>query len=192
MYKLHTLETIVLDDFIDLYLGDDSKAVAEGKAPEKETAEAAERIRMDYIRIVGGREVAAQLRRKDEELKIQMRRICLQAAKVLAESGNIDDAVKVMESAGYKVSEKNILARIAGLEASDRMKEARLSNADAPTRQEASRETFTRERVALMRHTSMYIDSSVIKAAEYAWMLRSMCDEMRAAMIQSKKTKKRR
>ena len=46
-YKLHTLDTISLADFIDLYLGDDSKAVAEGNAPQDKRREAAMSIKLD-------------------------------------------------------------------------------------------------------------------------------------------------
>ena len=191
MYRLHTLDTIVLNDFIDLYLGEDTKAVAEGEAPDREVREAAERMRMDYIRIVGGSEVSAQLSRKNEELKIQMRRVCLQAAKALAESGNTGDACSIMAAAGWQVTPENISAKIAGIEAADRLKEARISKTETKG-QTVSRETFTRERVALMRHNSMYIDASTMKASEYAWMLKAMCDDIRSAMIQSRKTKKRK
>ena len=188
-FKLHTLDTISLADFIDLYLGDDSKAVAEGNAPEDKRREAAMSIKLDYIRIIGGKTVAAQIMRADAELKLKMRATVLGAAKALAEAGDMESSRNVMRTLGYELADDQLLRKIDALRATDRMKEDRLTAQPVKTA-EVSRETFTRDRVALMRHTGMYIDTNKMRASEYAWMLKSMCDELDAAVRNSKKNKR--
>lgn len=188
-YRLHTLDTISLADFIDLYLGDESKAVVEGNAPSEKIAEAATAIKLDYIRIIGGKTVAAQLLKADAELKIKMRAIVLDAAKALAEAGDMKSARGVMQTLGYDLKDEQLVRKIDALRATDRMKEDRLKAQPVKTA-EVSRETFTRERVALMRHTGMYIDTAKMRASEYAWMLKAMCDELDAAVRNSRKNKK--
>lgn len=188
-YKLHTLDTISLADFIDLYLGDDTKTVAEGNPPQEKIAEAATAIKLDYIRIIGGKTVDAQLLKADAELKLKMRAIVLDAAKALAEAGDMKSAKGVMHTLGYDLNDEQLVRKIEALRATDRMKADRLKG--QPTKAaEVSRETFTRERVALMRHTGMYIDTNKMRASEYAWMLKAMCDELDAAVRNSRKNKK--
>ena len=188
-YRLHTLDTISLADFIDLYLGDESKAVAEGSAPSEKIAEAATAIKLDYIRIIGGKTVAAQLLKADAELKLKMRAMVLGAAKALAEAGDMESSRNVMRTLGYELADDQLLRKIDALQATDRMKADRLKGQPVKAA-EVSRETLTRERVALMRHTGMYIDTAKMRASEYAWMLKAMCDELDAAVRNSRKNKK--
>lgn len=194
--RLHTLDTIRLVDFVSLFLGDVTKAVAEGKPTDAEIRQAAQTMCEDYLRIVGGRQVAAQLSRENEALKLRMRDVCLRAARALCEAGDLDSAREVLKSAGLPVNETErdaMLMRIDGLMAQDAYKRDKAALARKQEKHtEVSREYFTRERVAVMRWAKMYIDERQISASEYAWMVRAMCEDLQRAMMEQQKRKNKR
>lgn len=194
--RLHTLDTIRLADFIDLFLGDVTKAVAEGKPTDEEVREAAQAMCAEYLRIVGGRQVAAELSRENEALKLRMRDVCLRAARALCEAGDMDSARAVLKSAGLPVDESErpaMLMRIDGIMAQDAYKRDKAAMARKQEKHtEVSREYFTRERVAVMRWAKMYVDERQISASEYAWMVRAMCEDLQRAMMEQQKRKNKR
>ena len=194
--RLHTLDTIRLADFISLFLGDHGKAVAEGEATQQEIEDAARRMCEEYIRIVGGRQVAAQLSRENEALKLRMRDVCLRAARALCEAGDTESARAVLRSAGMPVDEQGadgMIKRIDGLMAADAYRRDKAALARKQERHtEVTREYFTRERVAVMRWAKMYVDERQMSAAEYAWMVRAMCDDLQRAMMEQQKRKNKR
>ena len=193
---LHTLDTIRLADFISLFLGDHGKAVAEGDATQQEIEDAARRMCEEYIRIVGGRQVAAQLSRENEALKLRMRDVCLRAARALCEAGDTESARAVLRSAGMPVDEQGadgMIRRIDGLMAADAYRRDKAALARKQERHtEVTREYFTRERVAVMRWAKMYVDERQMSAAEYAWMVRAMCDDLQRAMMEQQRKKNKR
>ena len=194
--RLHTLDTIRLADFISLFLGDHGKAVAEGEATQQEIEDAARRMCEEYIRIVGGRQVAAQLSRENEALKLRMRDVCLRAARALCEAGDTESARAVLRSAGMPVDEQGadgMIKRIDGLMAADAYRRDKAALARKQERHtEVTREYFTRERVAVMRWAKMYVDERQMSAAEYAWMVRAMCDDLQRAMMEQQRKKNKR
>lgn len=194
--RLHTLDTIRLADFISLFLGDHGKAVAEGEATQQEIEDAARRMCEEYIRIVGGRQVAAQLSRENEALKLRMRDVCLRAARALCEAGDTESARAVLRSAGMPVDEQGadgMIRRIDGLMAADAYRRDKAALARKQERHtEVTREYFVRERVAVMRWAKMYIDERQISASEYAWMVRAMCDDLQRAMMEQQRKKNKR
>lgn len=194
--RLHTLDTIRLADFISLFLGDHGKAVAEGEATQQEIEDAARRMCEEYIRIVGGRQVAAQLSRENEALKLRMRDVCLRAARALCEAGDTESARAVLSSAGMPVDEQGadgMIRRIDGLMAADAYRRDKAALARKQERHtEVTREYFTRERVAVMRWAKMYVDERQMSAAEYAWMVRAMCDDLQRAMMEQQRKKNKR
>lgn len=194
--RLHTLDTIRLADFISLFLGDHGKAVAEGEATQQEIEDAARRMREEYIRIVGGRQVAAQLSRENEALKLRMRDVCLRAARALCEAGDTESARAVLRSAGMPVDEQGadgMIRRIDGMMAADAYRRDKAALARKQERHtEVTREYFIRERVAVMRWAKMYIDERQISASEYAWMVRAMCDDLQRAMMEQQRKKNKR
>lgn len=194
--RLHTLDTIRLADFISLFLGDHGKAVAEGEATQQEIEDAARRMCEEYIRIVGGRQVAAQLSRENEALKLRMRDVCLRAARALCEAGDTESARAVLRSAGMPVDEQGadgMIRRIDGMMAQDAYRRDKAALARKQERHaEVTREYFTRERVAVMRWAKMYVDERQMSASEYAWMVRAMCDDLQRAMMEQQKRKNKR
>lgn len=71
------LNKICLSRFIDIFLGDIDKVVQGGRYSIREKALAAEKLCNEYLSIIGGKSVSAQINRKNEVLKIQIRLNCL-------------------------------------------------------------------------------------------------------------------
>lgn len=193
---LHTLDTIRLARFIDLWLGDVSAVVAEGTATEEDMARAARSLCEQYIGIVGGTQVQARLAQENERLKLKMRRVCLETARALLAVGDEESARRVLRSAGLASDGDTAVLRrrIDGWLAQDGYKEKRAQEAQKQAESGArmTRDCFTRERVAVMRWVKMYVDERQISAAEYAWMVRAMCDDLKRSMNEQRKLKQKR
>lgn len=193
---LHTLDTIRLARFIDLWLGDVDAVVAEGEATDEQKQRAALDLCNQYMEIVGGTQVQARLAQENERLKLRMRRICLETARALIATGDLDSARKVLRSAGLPSDgDAAVLRRrIDGWLAQDGYKEKKAQEAQEQAESGArmTRDWFTRERVAVMRWAKMYVDERQMSAAEYAWMVRAMCDDLQKAMMEQQRKKNRR
>ncbi len=191
------LGEITLARFIDIFTGDIWKAVKEGEHKEAEVQEAAEKLCSEYLMIVGGRSVLAQVRKRDEYLKLQMRAVCLDICERLMVLGGVKEAADVMETLGYHLSEVkdvSLKRKITSVRQSDRYRMSKL--AASFTKSDGTKidkEHFVKERVMVMSHWKMHIDANVFSAKEYAYMVKFVCDEMEAAARQMrKKTKKKR
>ena len=183
------MNDITLSRFIDIYLGDTAKTVREcasGKEScmEAKRKEAAARLCAQYLSIVGGRAVMAQISRRNEMLSLQMRMACLDACRRLAKAGGWDDVLEVMAALGYRFGageHERMMKKLDSLEATFRYRFDKLRSAAGREEKGAKtvdRDYFTRERVAVMAHMKMHIDPDAFTAAEYAWMVRRMCDEL--------------
>ncbi|RGM26966.1 hypothetical protein [Bacteroides sp. OM08-17BH] len=187
------LGKISLSRFIDIFLGDIDKVVQKGMYSAGEKVAAAERLCNEYISIIGGRSAVAQISRRNEVLKIQIRLNCLSICERMVSSGDWGDAVDILATLGYKFKEdehEKIKSRITSVSASDRYRLAKLEdNTHDAGRVKMDREYFTRERVSLMSHIKMHIDENTFSAKEYAYMVRRMCDDV-DAMIRSTSKRK--
>ena len=187
------LGKISLSRFIDIFLGDIDKVVQKGMYSAGEKVAAAERLCNEYFSIIGGRSAVAQISRRNEVLKIQIRLNCLSICERMVSSGDWGDAVDVLATLGYKFKEdehEKIKSRITSVSASDRYRLAKLEdNTPDAGRAKMDREYFTRERVSLMSHIKMHIDENTFSAKEYAYMVRRMCDDI-DAMIRSTSKRK--
>lgn len=184
---VYTLEDIKLGRFIDVYLGDIDKAV-DGVYKERVKQEAAERMCQEYMMIVGGKSVASMLVKRNNVLKIEMRRTCLETCKMLASAGDIGAACEVMASMGYKVAKNReaVLKKIESAMASDAYQLERMKQGEGE-HEKPSREHFIKERVAVMGHLKMHIDEQVFTAKEYAYLVKQVSDEVDAMMRAVKK-----
>lgn len=192
-YKIHTLETITLADFLCVYLGEPHKAIREGNATDEQAAEAAIELVSRYSEIVGGASSRSLLSQRDEMRRMEMRITALKAAEALAASGAKKEAVEVLQILGIKASEKNVQASARQNIARSEMQMAKIRAKDVTSRQKetADAEYFTRERVAVMRWAKMRIDPQVFTAAEYAYLVREMSDEAEAAKKAQAKAKRK-
>ena len=182
---IYTLDTISLARFIDVFLGDFDKSV-EGEHTDKEKEKAAEKMCNEYMEIVGGKSVASLLVKRNNILKIEMRRACLDVCKMLASSGYTQDACAVFKSMGYSVADNkdDIMNKANSIISSDayQLEKIKPENSEPMTR-----DNFTKEKVAIMSHLKMYIDDNVFKAKEYAYLVKQVNNEIEAMMKTYKK-----
>lgn len=181
------LDKIPLSRFIDVYLGNINRVAEGGKYSRAEKKEAAERLCSRYLSIVGGRSMLAQISRRNEVVKLQMRLTCLQACRRLMQVGAWDGVREVLGTLGYRMGpgeRERMRAKVDSVEASDRYRMDKLlkDEKEHVGKEVMDRTYFTRERVAVMSHVKMYIDADTFSAEEYAWMVKRMCDELDAAI----------
>lgn len=185
------LDKIPLSRFIDVYLGNINRVADGGKHSKEEKKAAAEKLCSDYLSIVGGRSMLSQISRRNEVLKLQMRLACIGACRRLISAGDWEGACKVFATLGYRLRPDDrigIKAKADSIEASDKYRLDKLVSEfrQADKRPAMDRTYFTKERVAVMSHVKMYIDSDTFSAAEYAYMVKRMCDELDAAIRASR------
>lgn len=196
-YRLHKLETMSMAAFERLYFGDATALIAEGEcSDEKALSAAASKMLEEYITIVSAGSASAELARRNNLIKLEMRVAVLEAAKTLAEARMYDDACKVMRSLGYELeaTKKNgIKMRIDGVLAADRYRLEQMKKSDAGREEiEPDRDHFVKERVQVMRWAKMRINPKDITAKEYAYMVRAMIDEAHAQEKEIEKIKSKK
>lgn len=202
-YTAHTLETITLADFVDMYFGEHNKAIVSGVWTETDAADEAHRLMGEYTEIVGGTGAVAELQQRDKVVRLEMRDVAFGAALALLEANDLENATKVLVALGVKVAKTDkieaVKRKAKSLRARDRMKRDMLmqslkQKAEASGGEKISRKYFTRERVAVMRATKLHIDPKAYTAAEYAYLVQSVTkeyEEMKAQAAQTKTSRKR-
>lgn len=179
--EYHTLDTISMADFEQLYFGDISVVSKNGTGSEEELKAAATEIIQKYIQIISGESAAAELSKRNTVLKLEMRIVVLQAAKSLADARMYEDACKVMSALGYRLkpeSKEAISRKIDGVLASDTYRlETAKKQAEKENVNEIDHDYFVKERVQVMRWAKMRISPDEITAIEYAYLIKAMCDE---------------
>lgn len=183
---IYTLDTITLGRFIDVYLGDTNKAV-EGEHTEEEKRLATEKMCYEYMEIVGGKSVLSVISKRNETLKIAMRATCLRECETLANVGDLDSALRILNTFGYRVKKDKeaILNKVKSILSSDSYKLAKMQGNESENT--INRDSFIKERVAIMSHLKMHIDENVFKAKEYAYLVKQVNDEVESMMKNIKK-----
>lgn len=201
-YTAHTLETMLLSEFIDMYLGDISKAIKSGAYTEEDARETASHLVSEYTEIVGGQGAVIELQQRDKVVRLEMRDVAFGAAIALLDANDLENAVKVLTALGVKVGKSEkidaVKRKAKSLRARDRMKRDMLvqsikEKAKASGSEKISRKYFTRERVAIMRATKLHIDPNTYTAAEYAYLVQSVTkeyEELKSQQAQAKRKKK--
>lgn len=192
-YKVHTLESIKLADFIEVFLGDTGRVLIEGEADAVTLSREAARLCQQYISIVGGKAVASEVVRRNDILKIEMRTKVLDVVRVCMAVEDWQGASQTLGAIGYKIDPGNrqaIRQRVEALSATDRYQLDRMRKAVKDV--EIDRSYFVRERVTVMQYAKMYIDPEQFTAAEYAWMVKGMCDAYNRIKQQKETSKTRK
>lgn len=176
------LNDISLKDFLDIYFGNFS--VLEGT--EEEKMKQASNLCMEYFQIVGGKQVAVQMLKRDKVLKIEMRESVLEACERLMLLDEAEAAIEVMKSMGYSVTKETIADKIKNIRNMDAYAMKKMEEEDVTS--ELTREHFVQERCFIMGHLKMHIDERVFTAKEYAYLVKQVGDEVEA-MIKANKGK---
>lgn len=158
------------------------------------------KLKFAYCNIVGGRKMVAEIIRQAEALNIKSTLQCLTAIKNLLAMQRADLVVPIMQELGYDVAGKGvqeIAAKVDNLLRMAELKRLRMETAGAEKEskskaEELTAETFVRERVAMMSYYKMQFDLDRMTAAEYAYMLKRMCDELERDSRAAAMARKRR
>ena len=175
------LGDITLKDFLDVYFGDFSVL----KGTEEEKMKQASEMCMEYFQIVGGKQVAVQMLKRDKSLKIEMRGSVLEACERLILFGEIDSAIEVMKSMGYSVTKETIVDKINNIRNMDAYALKKMEEEDVSN--ELTREHFVKERCFIMGHLKMHIDERIFTAKEYAYLVKQVGDEVEAMLKANRK-----
>lgn len=179
------LDRIPMRTYIDLQTGDCTEDF--GMPMEQ----ARHKLRIAYLSIVAGRKIGFEIARQNELYNYNITIQCLHASGILLALGKEKEAREIMKQVGYdttgntteQVAERIERAASMAKLKMDRMlirkkeKEDGRNEEEEQTREQLINR-YTQERVAMMAHYKMYIDIEKMTAAEYAHLLKRMCDQI--------------
>lgn len=172
------LDKIPMAVYIELQEGD-----FDGEFEDMDSQDAARKLQQEYISIIAGRKVTYEVTRSDSETNIQLQMVCLEAARFMASTGRTENAVTIMDAIGYDVKGKSaeqILAKIDNATNMARLRLDRMKQSRKEPEKQSGQENdrHLKERCAMMEYYKMHIDIKEITAAEYAQLLKRMCDDL--------------
>lgn len=162
--------------------GNNKSVVISGTHTDEECAAAAADLIMKYVELCGGSGYTAQLDKRKKRVNIHLKRTCIETADSLAESGLYEDASKIMKSLGYNIStddKDKLVMKIKSILAKAEFDYHSLPTEESVKENSITKVDFSRERVILMCHYKMYIDSSVWTAEEYAILISQYNEELK-------------
>ena len=177
------LDKIPLDIFIDVFTGDNSKLIIEGKHSNEELSEQAESLIIEYTEIIGGVSLLSEMSRKSSLIHIKIE--YMKVLEVMTANSDWDYAVKALSQLGFSYSSSEhdkIRKRISSILSMSQYMLERENAKEKPERaSKMDKNYFARERVMVMSHFGMQIRKNEISAKEYAFMVKRMCEDMKSA-----------
>lgn len=176
---IHTLETISLADFIKISMGDVSFAGDKFESEHDKNVAAAS-MANEYSTIVGGKNLIASINRHNSELNNFIKIELMDACDKLISLDMYREACDVLASMGFRIDSNNkkaIETRINAIRSAAKMK---MDLSPKHEEKEIDKDYFIKERIAISTHYKMHIDPEIWKAKEYAFLVKSFCDEMKA------------
>lgn len=174
IYKADINE-LPLSVFIEVYTNDNH-----GVSFDIPTDKAVNKIIGDYMSIVGGRQVAAEIVNANRKLNLCLIVECMTACENLILLEKWKGVCEVLLTLGYSLKESDhdkIKQRVQTLKAKAEYDLSKEKDADKP-KEKPTKEMFTKERVTIMKYNKMQIDTKTITAGEYAWLVRQTCEEI--------------
>ena len=167
------LSEIPMSAFIRMYTGGE---VRFRRGVDRDAAAA--RLVSEYNAIVGERNMRAKVSARNRLINRHIRLNAAVYAQRAAEDGDMEYAADILAMLGYKVSDESaVRGRIASVIAAESFAIDR-ENRPGDAGRRMTEADFTRERVAIMRHYRMHIDTDEYSAEEYAYLVRSFCEEV--------------
>lgn len=173
IYKADINE-IPLSVFIEVYTNENNNV--EFDIPKED---AVRKVVTDYMSIVGGKQIAAEIVNSNRVLNLTLMASCMNACENLILLNKWDKVCDVLLALGYSLKESDqdkIRMRVQTLKNKaeyDLSKEKKPEKGERPTK-----EAFTKERAVIMKYNKMQIDARQITAGEYAWLVKQTCDEI--------------
>lgn len=176
------LNKIPLQRFIDVFCGDFRVLIINGNHEDAELESAAQKMIYEYMSIVGGRQVLAEIAKKNEQINLGMKIECMLACENLIKIGRYEDVRLVLEELGYRIREdepEKMKTRVTSILGSSRLRLDMIKGQPAKVVDKGfDKGSFVKERVMVMQHYKMHIDPTVFTAGEYAYMVKGMCDDI--------------
>ena len=179
------LDKIPLDIFIDVFTGDNSKLIIEGKHSNEELSEQAESLIIEYTEIIGGVSLLSEMSRKSSLINLHIKIEYMKVLEVMIANSDWDYEVKALSQLGFSYSSSEhdkIRKRISSILSMSQYMLERENAKEKPERaSKMDKNYFARERVMVMSHFGMQIRKNEISAKEYAFMVKRMCEDMKSA-----------
>lgn len=169
------IHELPLNVFIEVYTNENH-----GVTFDMPTEQAVAKVVGEYMNIVGGRQIAAEVVNFNRRLNLSLMVDCMTGCENLMMMGRWESVCDVLLSLGYSVKaddHERMKQRVRTLKSKaeyDLSREAREDNA----KERPTKEQFTKERVVVMKYNKMQIDPKKMTAGEYAWLLKQTCDEI--------------
>lgn len=178
------LDKIPLDTFIDVFLGDTNKLIIEGDHTEKELSDQYDKLVTEYIEIIGGTSILAEIYKKSNLINLQIKIECMKAAQIMIKNKQWEEVVGMLSKFGYNLfpsDHDKIIKRVASiLSTSKYMLEKAEKTENPDNSSKMDRNYFVRERIMVMSHFGMQIQKNIISAKEYAFMVKRMCEDIKS------------
>ena len=178
------LDKIPLDIFIDVFTGEKEKLVIDGEHSEDEIEQQAELLFAEYIGIVGGASLLAEISKKNNLINLYIKVECMKAIESMINNKEWEDAAHVLSEFGFKYfpsEHDKIRKKVSSiLSMSLYMIERSENKEPGDSSSKMDRDYFVRERVAVMSHYGMQIRKNDISAKEYAFMVKTMCEDVKS------------
>lgn len=174
VYKADINE-LPLNVFIEVYTNENH-----GVKFDIPTEQAVSKIVGDYMNIVGGKQIAAEIVNLNRRINLSLMVDCMTACENLMIMGYWKGVCQALLSLGYSVKSddhEKMKQRVLMLKSKAEYDLSKDAKEDKP-KDRPTKETFTKERVMVMKYNKMQIDPKVMTAGEYAWLLKQTCDEI--------------
>lgn len=181
----NSLNEIPMTRFMDVYSGNLQSLIKSGEHSDSELKEVSERLIHEYISIIGGANIEAEINKRRSICNLMRNIRCMELCEGYMSLGEIGVVCEVLSNLGYKYSpdqKEKIIQRIQSLKANSQFN---LDRAKPDTSNKESEpvnlDYFFDECVALETHFKMQIDLNAMSAKKYAFYIKRMHREIKAS-----------
>lgn len=175
------LDQISVGKFIEVFCGNLDALVVNGSHRQDDLSYAAKQMINEYMSIIGGKVLLAEISRKNEIINLRIKIDCMEACLNLIKINDWKHVCDMLSAFGYTVDvndKEKINQRISSISANCKYRYDKLTSVNSASTAVMDRDYFTRERVMVMGHFKMHIDKDVFTAKEYAFLVKRMCDDI--------------
>lgn len=169
------INELPLSVFIEVYTNENH-----GVSFDIPTDEAVMKVVGEYMAIVGGKQIAAEVVDANRRLNLALVVDCMTACENLMLLERWKGVCEVLMAFGYSVKEDDhakIRQRVQTLKSKAEYDLSREEVEEKP-KEKPTKEHFTKERVTIMKYNKIQIDPKTMTAGEYAWLVKQTCDEI--------------
>lgn len=167
-----------LSVFIELYTNEENKIEFEDK--DRNTARS--KVINDYMEIVGGRQLSAEILNCNERMNLVMTIECMKACENMMRLKMYDDVCDILMKVGYSCKKSDISGMSSRISALKSRAQYDLDKMDKEKKEEPqekpTKRAFINEVVAIGKYNKMHINLKEWTAGAYACLVRQTCSEI--------------